>query len=392
MQIGIIWATPYATNLGVSALAYSTIALIDDVLKEKKQKATFVFIGTSRWGKDFISIGNKTHEIDNIATINFISDFSAITKHQLLRKILKLNIVFDIAAGDSFSDIYGVKRFQRILFSKKIFHFLGKRQVLLPQTIGPFNDPKIEKAAFNTMKKLSFIMCRDKQSYDYCENFIPNDKLQECIDLAFYLPYTPITFDRNKIHVGINLSGLLWNGGYTENNQFNLKIDYKDLMRSIISLFYSNKDIQLHFIGHVIHHNNPGLEDDYTICELLKKEYPNALIAPKFNNPIDAKNYISGMDFFTGARMHSCIGAFSSGVATYPLAYSRKFNGLFKDTLQYQWMADCTNEDKNDIIHNLQNAFQNREMLKRATIKSNKTIVKERIEEIKLIIANSLKI
>jgi len=46
------------------------------------------------------------------------------------------------------------------------------------------------------------------------------------------------------------------------------------------------------------------------------------------------------MDLFIGARMHSTIAAFSSGVPVIPIAYSRKFNGLY-DTLQYPYYIDA---------------------------------------------------
>lgn len=49
------------------------------------------------------------------------------------------------------------------------------------------------------------------------------------------------------------------------------------------------------------------------------------------------------MDVFIGARMHATIGAFSSGVATIPTAYSRKFNGLYEG-LQYPYVVDLLNE------------------------------------------------
>ena len=46
------------------------------------------------------------------------------------------------------------------------------------------------------------------------------------------------------------------------------------------------------------------------------------------------------MTLFTGARMHATIGAISSGVPVIPVAYSRKFNGLY-DTLQYPFYIDA---------------------------------------------------
>ena len=40
---------------------------------------------------------------------------------------------------------------------------------------------------------------------------------------------------------------------------------------------------------------------------MLKEEFPCAVLAPDFKNPIEAKSYISNMDVFIGARMHSTI-------------------------------------------------------------------------------------
>ena len=45
------------------------------------------------------------------------------------------------------------------------------------------------------------------------------------------------------------------------------------------------------------------------------------------------------MDIFIGARMHATIAAFSSGVATIPTAYSRKFSGLYNN-LGYDCVVD----------------------------------------------------
>jgi colanic acid/amylovoran biosynthesis protein len=102
------------------------------------------------------------------------------------------------------------------------------------------------------------------------------------------------------------------------------------------------------------------------------------LLAPFFLNPIFAKNYIAGLDFFAGARMHSTIAAFSSGIAVFPMAYSRKFNGLFIDTLDYKYMGDMVNEEKEDILDGIKESFGKREELALIIQDRMNTIVKER--------------
>ena len=73
-------------------------------------------------------------------------------------------------------------------------------------------------------------------------------------------------------------------------------------------------------------------------------------MAPAFENPIQAKSYISNMDCFIGSRMHSTIASISSGVPTLPVSYSRKFEGLF-ETLEYPYIIHWNNSRlEEDII------------------------------------------
>ena len=84
------------------------------------------------------------------------------------------------------------------------------------------------------------------------------------------------------------------------------------------------------------------------------------------------------MDFFMGARMHSTIAAFSSEVPVFPMAYSRKFNGLFVDTLQYPYMADMKTQAKAEILANVKLCYGQRENLKEMERERMRTTVEER--------------
>ena len=80
-----------------------------------------------------------------------------------------------------------------------------------------------------------------------------------------------------------------------------------------------------------------------------KDPLPDCILAPAFNTPIEAKSYISNMDIFIGSRMHSTIGAFSSNVATIPVSYSRKFEGLF-NSLNYEYVINGRTESTNSAF------------------------------------------
>ena len=394
LSIGIVWANPYNKNMGVAALGYSSLALITDILNERGIEHEISFVGSSKVVKDSLILNGEKIEFDNIKAFDFLQwksfiKFLLFPKKYKTKQILNLDILLDIGEGDSFTDIYGDERFRKILNSKRFFYMMGKRQLLLPETIGPFNKVKNEKKAFSIMKKMDAVISRDQQSYNYTAKFLAQEKIFETVDIAFYLPFQKKIFDNKKINVGINISGLLWNGGYTSDNQFNLKTDYRKLIRGVLDFFSGMENIMLHIVPHVVP-TDQAVEGDYSLAEQVLKKYPQIILPPRFETPIEAKSYISGLDFFSGARMHSCIAAFSSGVPVFPMAYSRKFNGLFKDTLEYDWLGDCVNDTEDVVLSNMIEAFKNRDMLETEIERVNKLIVKPRIDLLKAIISKNI--
>lgn len=137
---------------------------------------------------------------------------------------------------------------------------------------------------------------------------------------------------------GINVSGLLYRGGYDRKNYFGLSFDYREFIHSLVSRL-SYEGAEVHLIAHVVAEPD-SVEDDYTACEEVARHFPGTVLAPRFGSAIDVKSYIAGMDFFTGARMHSTIAAISSGVPVVPIGYSKKLPGLY-DTLGYSYYLDA---------------------------------------------------
>jgi polysaccharide pyruvyl transferase WcaK-like protein len=356
-------------NKGCEALAYSTIYVIDKILKENKIEAKLFVTRTHSQCHDekFIIVDGEKIDFTLIDTppLDIKTIFRAIFKpYKTLRNLSiyqKADYILDIGAGDSFSDIYGAKRFYQVYNNYALANFFNVKYCVLPQTIGPYYDKKIEKIAFETIRKSALVLIRDKQSYDYVKKNVSNANMFEVTDIAFFLPYKKKQFSKNKTHVGLNISALLWNGGYTQNNQFGLIVQYNEFIRAVIAYFLSQENVVLHLVPHVVH-SVEHIENDYSVSFALCEEYnnENLILAPLFINPIIAKSYISGLDFFMGARMHATIAAFSSGVPVLPMAYSRKFNGLFIETLQYDHICDMKSDTQDIMLSKIDIAFNNR--------------------------------
>lgn len=378
-------------NRGCVALSITMMSLINEVMKNAGVKYR-LFLPDSQFGdqkKHEYKINNEVISFEDCGYPKGLS-FKEEVKIQL-KSLLKggnktkqlfkkSDFILDIGQGDSFADIYGEHRFKMIDRIHVMARKFKKPYCLLPQTIGPFKDKLIAHQAHESIAKASLCMARDRQSYDYVAKNVPEQqKIAEYIDVAFFMPYEKIKQKTGYTHVGLNISSLLWNGGYTQNNQFGLKCDYKELLKEIIDYFLSLKNTKVHIIPHVVE-GERGIENDYEVSYEIWREYNNAnlVLAPFALGPIEIKSYIAGMDFFMGARMHATIGAFSSGVPVIPMAYSRKFNGLFVDTLQYDAMVDMKTMNNNLILSEITKNFANRSNLKEMINERMTGIVAER--------------
>jgi polysaccharide pyruvyl transferase WcaK-like protein len=269
------------------------------------------------------------------------------------------DLVFDIGEGDSFATLYGFKRFFFYWLSKNRVRNANVPLVLAPQTIGPFDSWLARRMAVQVMRRCTRVFARDDLSRQYLADLGLDDVAAQATDLAFALPFTRRSLgDGTLARVGVNVSGLLFSGGYTGGNQFGLSLDYATTVRSLVRRFAAMPGVEVHLVSHVIVPDR-SVEDDLAAARTIAAEVPGVVVAPMFERPSEAKSYIAGLDFFTGARMHACIAALSSGVPVVPMAYSRKFNGLF-GTLGYLRLADCKVDTAETVIRKVIEGFEDR--------------------------------
>lgn len=251
------------------------------------------------------------------------------------------DLVMNINAGDGFTDIYGLPRLMSETYMS--IKAISRRipLVLAPQTIGPFGSGVAKRLARVVLRRSMVVFARDEQSAAVARSLGAPTSCREVIDVAFALPFHAAeakdSCDRKTVAVGVNISGLLWRGGYDRANYFGLSFDYREFVLALIRKLL-DKDVEVHLIGHVF--STSGIEDDYSACEEAAVLCPGTVPAPRFQSPEDAKSYIAALDGFTGARMHATIAALSAGVPVVPIGYSDKVKGLYR-TLGYDYFLDA---------------------------------------------------
>ncbi len=275
-------------------------------------------------------------------------------KHsKITRNIKKCSVVFDFTAGDSFTDIYGEHRFRIYTRLKQQILEYSVPLVLGSQTIGPFYDKSKEKEAADIIKSCLEVYVRDEQSLVYTQEISARTP-KLTTDVAFFLPYEKAQKKSSeKIKVGFNPSGLLWQDGYRDGRKL-LSLDYQSYCTQLLETLASNPKYEVHLIPHCFSNNLVGGDNDLAAVTALHDLYPQTIVAPFFKNAMEVKTYIAQMDVFTGARMHATIAAFSAGIPVIPFSYSRKFEGLF-ETLSYPYtIAGTTDSTEHAVAQTLQ--------------------------------------
>ncbi|MBS0332443.1 MAG: polysaccharide pyruvyl transferase family protein, partial [Proteobacteria bacterium] len=250
---------------------------------------------------------------------------------------------------------------------------------LSPQTIGPFTRAPYRQMAAAVMSRSRAVMARDELSLAALREMAPAAKGELTVDVAFALPFEDRGAQRGgaggpgkKVRVGVNVSGLLFKEAETGRNRFGLSVNYAELMTRFIEGLLTRPDVEVHLVPHVISPEDAE-DDDSRLADLLAQRYPQAVRAPDFASPSDAKSYISSLDFLTAGRMHACIAAFSSGTPVVPVAYSRKFTGLFQ-LLDYRWTLPVSGLETGAALDYLNDCLARRGELAADVVKGMKKV------------------
>lgn len=330
MKIALLGFDVNGSNMGCQALVYSFLSLLSSLYNGKIRATIFSF------GDCDTSIIEKKY--NNIIFKTIQSSLKSIySQKKVLDEFNSCDFIFDVTYGDGFSDIYGKLWNCRTNLNKELAIRSKGKFILLPQTYGPYQSRILKKWALHLVDEADYAFTRDKESAFEFNTLLKKEKVVPATDLAFLLPYEKKIVNHSTPRIGFNVSSTLWDNIHSKS--IILKTEYRDYCINLTKQLIKD-GYEVHLIPHVIDEKNyDAMENDVRACNELKKIVDDVVVAPAFTNPIDVKSYISSMDIFIGARMHATIGAFSSETITIPVAYSKKFEGLYGN-IGYKYIID----------------------------------------------------
>jgi len=306
---------------------------------------------------------------------------SLISNNFYLKHISESDIAASIAGGDSFSDIYGLSRFFYVTLPQLLVLFMGKKLVLLPQTLGPFKEKLSRVIARYILNRADITYSRDYTGIEEMKRFLGRgfntSRIRFCYDVGFALdPVKPDKMDMDGLLekkrdgscvAGLNISGLLFMGGYTENNMFGLKIDYRKFVYDLIDFLIHKKNAVVLLVPHVFG-SQGHLESDSVVCEKiydeLKNKYKDNIYLTRGSYTQSEIKYIIGLcNFFIGSRMHACIAALSQNIPSVAIAYSKKFFGVMQSIGIESLVADPRILGQEEIFNIIDEVYEHRDSI-----------------------------
>ena len=355
-RIGLLGVQCDSANLGLAALAYSTAAIVDQLVPAD---AELVFFSINS-DEALEEMRTTLHLTRPIRAVPFWHK-RPVALARSIREISRCDVVVDLTGGDSFSDIYGGKRLLRKLFHKQLVLATRTPLVLGPQTYGPLRRRAWAPWYRHVVARAALVASRDELSTRFLASLTARP-VHTSTDVAVLLPWDRLQ-RQSGTRVAFNVSGLLWSGGYTGSNQFSLATDYRAYCRGVVQgLLADGYDV--HLVPHVLTRAwEGGVEDDVAAAKELMRDHPSCTLAPPFTNPVAAKSHIATADVFIGSRMHATIAAFTAGVPTVPVAYSRKFAGFFGN-VGYPVLVDLAVDDTDTAVERTLDLVKDRDRLR----------------------------
>ena len=278
-QVAIFGAAQDTGNLGVTALSQSIViglwnrglrnAVVFDHGRGMREQSRDLGAERIAFRSQGAIGGLRLYRPENL-TRAVAENRLGLTFNPITRIVRKASAVLDISGGDSFSDIYGKRRFTAVTQPKHLALDAGVPLILMPQTYGPFNEPARRTEAADIVRRSRLAFARDERSFRAAGSPRPRFRSHPphvrcrrglCLaDLRAARPQRDAFLAWRQAQpgriIGFNVSGLLFNTPEDAMRQFGLKTNFQSLALSFATRLLKETDASLLLMPHVL--DRPG--------------------------------------------------------------------------------------------------------------------------------------
>ncbi|MBC2642691.1 MULTISPECIES: polysaccharide pyruvyl transferase family protein [unclassified Rhodococcus (in: high G+C Gram-positive bacteria)] len=299
-RILVLWADRDSTNLGLRALAEGTESVV-----------------ARRWPNAELTYHTQDSQDTPLSKRNVLRDIFR-SRGPIKRELSRYDAILDTGAGDSFTDIYGLRRLILMAYVQRVAAQRRVPTILMPQTIGPFDSRVGRLIARKSLRQATRVFARDPVSLTYARQ-LGRQSAAESTDLVFALAQ-PDHEGADERDVVVNVSGLLWSE--------NPHVDYHSYRRSVTDLIDGllQRGHRVGVLAHVL--DSPMTDNDVPAVRQVGSHFGDAVEILVPDSLTGVRGILATANLVIGARMHACLNSLSVGTPAIPWAYSRKFAPL----------------------------------------------------------------
>ena len=228
------------------------------------------------------------------------------------------------ASGFRYSDRWGKETSQALDRRTRTARRLGVKYILMPQALGPFQDPDAREAFQRACQDISLIFARDRDSYDHVRELIGDDsRLHIAPDFTPGLP--PAVFDVSPISYNgqRGIVAVVPNARMLDKTTAHVADRYAAFMTAVINHVHERG-----YAPAIVLHSDD--DDDLRLANEIVGA--SGLRVPVISEPNAQvlKGIIAQCDLMVGSRFHGLMNALSQGVPAVATSWSHKYQRLFE--------------------------------------------------------------
>lgn len=384
--MNVLIAAHYNLNNGDRALLEATLQILDRIAPKSKITVSAAVpkllfdsrFSTVGWALPHNRFGRY---ILKSCKISFIRKF--LKKHiglfcekSYIKAVQDADVVF-ISGGHHLTDILSNDSYSLLAANFYVPIALGKKVVLLPQSIGPAHKEKTRSSIRYILKNSYSIAYRDKSSEKFIEDLIVDCNAINVPDLVYSLkPGKRITGDKT---VGVALYH-----AYTGEKRVQI---LPFTIRNLVLVL--NKLIEKDYRVKIIPMDDGDEKLAQQIYENLKPDIKKEkyFIANRGNTILDLISEFSGLSFVLAYKTHSTIFSMICETPLVSIAYHPKTIDFMRDAGLETYAIydkDASYENIMSIIEKLNNNLEEVQSAERKSVEQNREVINSYFMELNI--------
>lgn len=249
---------------------------------------------------------------------------------------------------------------------------LGKKLIMLPQSIGPIKGRLQTDLARRVFLRTDLIMTREMLTSAFLVKELRLSKPTVFIpDLAFGLPHVPaklpLSIPRAENHLKIGLT-LMDRGAQTRS--FSSQQKYEDALHTLVKKLLDHKNGLCIYLFSQCY--GPGMDHDDRLIvrrmnERLQDYAGRVFLVREFRDALEIKAAYNCMDCVIGTRLHTGIFALSESVPVVLIGYQPKTFGIMRSLGLEQYCVDIETVDEDALYIKVLELLENRQNFRELT-------------------------